>query len=206
MPRAYPSYPFVEARSPGYTDDEIEQAVEDMLSQNPQISIQDGGPLDSICRALNVDVEYALSPSEILIEAPLDRRAVIWLPNHGKTRHDRLTLATGIGHWLLHVPFTREAKPSHGIQALARPSDPAPLEEARRFGRALLMPIDLFTALWFEGRAQLVAETLNVPTQSVYDRAKDLTLEFDNVQAEEEIQKAEAPAPSGGSGLARRIG
>ncbi|CUH75366.1 ImmA/IrrE family metallo-endopeptidase [Tropicibacter naphthalenivorans] len=176
MPRAYPSYPYVEPESPGLTDEDIENVIKDFLSQNPTLSPIYGGPLDGVCRALNVDVEYSDKPNEILLEVPLDRKAVIWLPKNGKPRHDRLATGIGIGHWLLHVLYTRDLHPDHGVQALYQPSNPAVQQEARRFAFALLMPKDKFTQLWYEGRAQLCAETLNVPTQAVYDRAKWLDL------------------------------
>lgn len=226
MPRAYPDYPYVEPVAAGLSQTEIVQVVDDMLSQNPTISLKDGGPLDKLCRALNVDVEYSDSPNEILLDVPLDRHAVIWLPKRGKTRQDRMTLATGIGHWLLHVAITRETHPRNGIQALYSPKDTKALREARLFAFALLMPEETFTTLWYEGRAQLTAETLNVPTQAVYDRAKwlDLASPADHAAHEklqQEVAEAAAaeaaeaapppekpdlpPRPSAG-GYARRIG
>ncbi|MFZ7092195.1 ImmA/IrrE family metallo-endopeptidase [Primorskyibacter sp. 2E233] len=220
MPRAYPKYPYVETMAAGLSENEIVQAIDDMLSQNPTLSLRDGGPLDKLCRALNVDVEYSDSPNEILLDVPLDRHAVIWLPKRGKPRHDRMTLATGIGHWLLHVPITREAHPRNGIQALYTPSDKTALREARLFAFDLLMPAESFTTLWYEGRAQLVAETLNVPTQAVYDRAKwlDLTATAEIAPPDEPedvvipaetvapASKGETPMPPSAGGYARRIG
>ncbi|MFW2542975.1 ImmA/IrrE family metallo-endopeptidase [Primorskyibacter sp. 2E107] len=184
MPRAYPTYPYIEPLSADMTEEEIVQLINDMMSQNPGLSLRDGGPLDKLCRALNVDVEYSEMPNEILLDVPLDRRPVIWLPKMGRTRQDRMTLATGLGHWLLHIPKTREMHPNVGIQALYHPTDKVALREARIFAFDLLMPQETFTTLWYEGKAQLVSETLNVPTQAVYDRAQWL-----------DLTKASAPAP-----------
>lgn len=205
MPRAYPNYPYTEPETPGYTDGEIHSIIDDLLAQNPQMSLNDGGPLDSLCRALNVDVEYSDKPNEILLDVPLDRRAVIWLPKNGKPRHDRLATACGIGHWLLHVPHTRDAQPGKGIQALYAGKDDI-VQEARRFAFALLMPADKFRSLWYEGRAQLCAETLNVPTQAVYDRAKWLTLTHAEEFAPPPASAPEEPSrPSGRITVGRRI-
>lgn len=176
MPRKYPSYPYIEPMVCGKSDEEIEAIVRKLLAQNPDLSVQDGGPMDALCRALEVDVEYSDVPNEILLDVPLDRNAVIFLPKNSKTRHDRLATATGLGHWLLHVPPTRKARPDVGIQALYNPTDTKAFDEARRFAFALLMPMEAFKSLWYEGGGQLTAETLNVPTQSVYDRAKILDL------------------------------
>ena len=176
MPRAYPDYPYVDPLPADVTDADMQRAIDDMLSQNPSLSLRDGAPLDSLCRALNVDVEYSGTPNEILLDVPLDRKAVIWLPRNGKPRQDRMALATGIGHWILHVPLTRDVHPKAGIQALYAPRNPRAMAEAMRFAHLLLMPADAFISLWYEGRASLVADTLNVPTQAVYDRAKALML------------------------------
>jgi len=180
MPKPYPSYPYVEPLPSDVTDAEIEREIEDMLSQNPGISVRDGGPLDRLCQALNVDVEYSAPPNDILMDVPLDGRAVFWLPRNGKPRQDRMALATGIGHWILHVPLTRDVHPRSGIQALYAPTNPRPQREAERFAFLLLMPKEAFTSLWYEGRAAHVADVLNVPTQAVYDRAKWLELTSDD--------------------------
>ena len=176
MPKAHPPYPYVEPLPTGVSDLEIEQVIKDFLSQNPWISLRAGGPLDQVCKALTVDVEYSADPNEILLDVPADGRPVIWLAKNGKQRHDRLTTAIGIGHWLLHVLPTREARPGKGIQALYKPTDGTARAEARRFAYALLMPSNEFIALWYQGRATLTADTLNVPTQAVYDRARGLLL------------------------------
>ena len=180
MPPKYPNYPYVEPLAAKVTDDDIEETIVDMMSQNPGVTVRDGGPLDPLCRALNVDVEYSGPPHQILLDVPLDRKAVIWLPKKGKPRQDRFVAAIGVGLWILHVPLTREAHPGHGIQALHLPTDRAALREARRFACALLMPKDEFCNLWYEGRANLVADTLNVPTQVVYERAATLDLPADD--------------------------
>lgn len=225
MPRAYPTYPYIEPVASDYSEEEIVQVIDDMMSQNPGLSLRDGGPLDKLARALNVDVEYSEQPNDILLDVPLDRRPVVWLPRKGRTRQDRMTLATGIGHWLLHIPITKELNPGVGIQALYHPADDKALKEAQRFAMDLLMPQETFKTLWFEGKAQNVAENLNVPTQAVYDRAKwlDLTPKAESPQsrpdehdpfhaaaAKAEVEAAKPkeaapPLPSVG-GYARRIG
>ena len=176
MPKIHPDFPYFEPVAVDLSDEEIDAAIEDLLSQNPGLTPSDGGPLDGLCRALAVDVEYSGQPNDILLDVPAHGRPVIWLPRRGKTRQDRITLAVGLGHWVLHVPQTRDAHPGAGIQALYRPTDPRARQEAQRFASRLLMPEIIFTSLWYEGRATLVVDTLNVPTQAVYDRAKALLL------------------------------
>jgi Zn-dependent peptidase ImmA (M78 family) len=161
------------------SDEEIHEVVRDLMSQNPTLTLRDGGPLDPLCRALNVDLEYSDVPNEILLEVPVDKKAVIWLGKNGKPRHDRLAVAIGVGHWILHVPGSIENHPGCGMQALYAPTEKEAQNEAQRFALALLMPQESFKSLWYEGKAQLVAETLNVPTLSVYDRAKMLRLDVD---------------------------
>ncbi|MGP6088128.1 ImmA/IrrE family metallo-endopeptidase [Antarctobacter jejuensis] len=180
MPPRYPSYPYVEPLACGQSDAEIDDTIADMISQTPGLTVKDGGPPDVLCRALNVDIEYSGPPHEILLDVPLDRKAVIYLPKRGKPRQDRFMAAMGIGHWILHVPPTREAHPGCGIQVLHAPTDRGAMREARRFARALLMPKEEFCTLWYEGHAVLVAETLNVPTQQVYERASTLDLPPEN--------------------------
>ncbi|MCT4556628.1 MAG: ImmA/IrrE family metallo-endopeptidase [Pelagimonas sp.] len=177
MPRKHPSYPYVEVSACHVTDHEIEETIRDMLSQHPGVTVRDGGPLDPVCRAVNVDLEYSDIPNEVLLEVPLDRGPVIWLPRNAKPRHDRLAAATGIGHWILHIPEDRAKHPNFGIQALYEPSNPEAHSEARRFALALLMPEDVFESLWYEGKAHLVANTLNVPTASAYERARMLGMD-----------------------------
>ncbi|MBV7396214.1 ImmA/IrrE family metallo-endopeptidase [Mameliella sediminis] len=176
MPPRYPSYPYVEPLATGVSDVEIEDVINDMIAQSPGLSLPHGESLDPICRALNVDLEYSGPPHEILLDVPLNRKACIWLPKRGKPRQDRFMAAMGVGHWILHVPSTREAHPRCGIQALHQPASRAAQREAVRFARILLMPRDEFCSLWYEGRANLVADTLNVPTQVVYERATMLDL------------------------------
>jgi hypothetical protein len=180
MPPKYPNYPYVEPVATGVNDDEIEETIVDMMSQNPGLTLRDGGPLDPLCRALNVDIEYSGPPHQILLDVPLGRKAVIYLPKKGKPRQDRFVAAMGVGHWILQIPTTREANPGCGIQALHLPMDRTALKEARRFACALLMPPEEFCSLWYEGRANLVADTLNVPTQVVYERAATLDLPADH--------------------------
>lgn len=177
MPPRHPPYPYVEPVLVNPSQDDIDATIEDFLSQNPGLDIQEGGPLDSVCRALNVDVEYSYEPNEILLDVPLDKKPVFWLPRNSKTKQDRVTLATGIGIWLMHVPPTREAHPKCGIQALYKPSAPALMQEALRFAYSLLMPALAFKSLWYEGGGKHTAEALNVPTRLVYERAKTLVLD-----------------------------
>jgi Zn-dependent peptidase ImmA (M78 family) len=179
MPRKHQAYPYVEVGSTGITDQELTDMVTDMVSQNPQYDAKHTGTMDLLCQQTNVDIEYSDVPNEILLEKPLDSRAVIWLPKKGKIRQDRLAAATGIGHWLIHVPPTQKKHPNCGMQALYQPTDPAASQEAYRFALTLLMPEAEFKSLWYEGRAKLVADTMNVPTLSVYDRAKMLRIDQD---------------------------
>jgi hypothetical protein len=176
MPRRYPHYAYVETMPANLSEEEIEETVDDLVSQTPGVTVMDGAPLDRVCRALAVDLEYSPPPYDLVLDVPLDRTAVIWLPRRGKPRHDRYATAIAIGHWILHVPGTREAFPGCGVQALRQPTEPKALIEARHFAYSLLMPKDLFTNLWYEGKATLVAETLNVPTQVAYERAKLLDI------------------------------
>lgn len=189
MPRKHHTYPYVETAARGYSNDDIHAAVQDMISQNPGLNVRDGGPLDPLCRALNVDLEYSDIPNEILLEVPLDRKAVVWLPKNSKPRHDRLAAATGIGHWVLHIPRDREDNPGCGIQALYQPSNGrTALEEARKFALALLMPQDVFKNLWYEGKAHLVANTLNVPTAAAYERASMISIDQDTDHSDDTSQ------------------
>lgn len=180
MPPRYPPYPYVEPLATGVSDDEIEAVIADMMSQTPGLTLRDGGPLDPLCRALNVDLEYSGPPYEILLDVPLHRKACIYLPKKGKPRQDRFIAAMGVGHWILHVPQTRELRPGCGIQALHKPASRDAQREAMRFARVLLMPREEFISLWYEGRANLVADTLNVPTQVVYERATMLDIPMDS--------------------------
>ncbi|SMX47176.1 ImmA/IrrE family metallo-endopeptidase [Maliponia aquimaris] len=182
MPTRYPSYPYVEPQAAGVTDEEIDQVIADMMSQTPGLTLRDGGPLDPLCRALNVDLEYSGPPHDVLLDVPLHRKACIYLPKKGKPRQDRFIAAMGVGHWILQVPLTREAHPGCGIQALHKPASRDALREAVRFARILLMPRQEFMALWYEGRANLVADTLNVPTQVVYERATMLDIPTEDTE------------------------
>lgn len=197
MPPRYPSYPYVEPQAIGVTDAEIEETIADMVSQTPGMTLPYGDPLDPICRALNVDIEYSGPPHEILLDVPLGRKACIWLPRKGKPRQDRFMAAVGIGHWILHVPVTREAHPGSGVQAIHVPTDRGARQEAIRFARILLMPKETFVSLWYEGRANLVADTLNVPTQVVYERATMLDIPTDDGQGDVYKWKSRAQVPGG---------
>jgi len=197
MPRRYPPYPYVEPIAAHLSQEEIDEVIADLLSQNPQITLKEGGPLDPLARALNVDIEYSSPPHEMMLDVPLDKRAVIWLPRDGRTKHDRVAAAIGIGHWILHVPITREAHPGCGIQALHKPTDRTSQDEARRFAYALLMPEEEFCGYWYEGRAQAVAEGMNVPTQIVYERAAILDLPPETDEEGSKFVWRERPAVSG---------
>ncbi|GAA4217834.1 ImmA/IrrE family metallo-endopeptidase [Sagittula sp. NFXS13] len=175
MPAPYPSYPYVEPTAVNATQDEIDAVVADLLENNPNACLREG-PLDALCRALNVDIEYSIPPHDLILDVPLNSRAVIWLPKNGRPRHDRIAAAIGVGHWIMHVPTTREKHAGCGIQALYSPTDPAARKEARLFAYALLMPEEDFKNLWYEGRSAVVADVLNVPTQIVYERASMLDL------------------------------
>ncbi len=197
MPSRYPSYPYVEPVAAKVSQEEIDEIIIDLMSQNPQLTLKEGGPLDPLARALNVDIEYSSPPHEMMLDVPLDKRAVIWLPKNGRMKHDRVAAAIGIGHWILHVPLTREVHPGCGVQALHKPRDLTAQDEARRFAYALLMPGDVFRGLWYEGRVQAVAEGLNVPTQIVYERAAILDLPTENVEDGSKYQWRERPAIGG---------
>ncbi|MBP0481497.1 ImmA/IrrE family metallo-endopeptidase [Sagittula salina] len=175
MPKRYPSYPYVEPVAANLSQPEIESIIGDLLENNPGVCLREGA-LDGLCRALNVDVEYSSPPHDLMLDVPLDKRAVIFLPRNGRPKHDRIAAAIGVGHWILHVPLTREKHPGCGVQALQTPKDPAAQQEARRFALTLLMPEVDFRELWYEGRAGAVADVLNVPTQVVYERASMLDL------------------------------
>lgn len=197
MPPKYPCYAYVEPQATGVSDAEIEEIIDDMISQSPGVTLPHGEPMDPICRALNVDLEYSGPPHEILLDVPLDRKACIWLPKKGKPRQDRFMAAMGVGHWILHVPTTREACPGCGIQALHLPADRTAQKEAMRFARILLMPREAFCSLWYEGRANLVADTLNVPTQVVYERATMLDIPTDDRQGNAFEWKTRGHVPGG---------
>jgi hypothetical protein len=194
MPCRYPSYPYVEPIVAGLSQAEIDEVIADLLSQNPHISVKGGGPLDPLARALNVDIEYSPPPHEIMLDVPLERRSVIWLPRNGRPKQDRVATAIGIGHWILQVPITREAHPGCGVQALHTPTDRAAQDEARRFACSLLMPEDVFRGFWYEGRAQAVADGLNVPVQTVYERAATLDLALGEDETGHKIVWKERPA------------
>ncbi|WP_323770529.1 ImmA/IrrE family metallo-endopeptidase [Antarctobacter sp.] len=198
MPPKYPSYAYVEPQATGASDAEIEEIIDDLVAQSPGMKLPHGDPMDPICRAMNVDLEYSSPPHEILLDVPVERKACIWLPKKGKPRQDRFMAAMGVGHWILHVPVTREAFPGCGIQALLRPTDRAAQAEAVRFARILLMPREEFCSLWYEGRANLVADTLNVPTQVVYERAAMLDIPTDDGQGNKFEWKSRAQVSSGG--------
>lgn len=177
MPKKYPDYPYREPEPAGHSDPQIIAIIDDLMTQNPWAQVLDGGPLDALCRALTIDLEYSGAPNEVLMDVPRGGRPVIWLDRNSKTRYDRFTVAIALGHWVMHVLPLREPKPDYGIQALYSPSRPEARQEATQFAFDLLLPSAEFQDLWHSGRAQLVSDRFNLPTKLVYDRAKMLMLE-----------------------------
>jgi hypothetical protein len=196
MPRRYPSYPYVEPIAANVTQEEIDAIIADLLHNHPGVFLREG-PLDGLAHALNVDIEYSSPPHEMMLDVPLNKRAVIWLPKNGRPKNDRVAAAIGFGHWILHVPGTREAHPGCGIQALHRPTDWAAQKEARRFAYTLLMPEEDFRNLWYESRAGGVADACNVPTQVVYERASMLDLSQGHDEGGSKYEWKERPSVAG---------
>ena len=177
MPKKYPDYPYREPAPAGLTDPQIVAIIDDLMTQNPWAQALDGGPLDALCRALTIDLEYSGFPNEVLMDVPRYGKPVVWLDRNSKTRYDRFAVAIALGHWVMDVLPHRDPKPDYGIQALYDPSEPLARSEARKFAFELLMPSAQFQELWHAGRAQMVSDRYNLPTQLVYDRAKMLMLE-----------------------------
>ncbi len=173
MPAKRPSYPYVEPVASRVTPLEIEVLADRNANE---WGYRDGKSLDEVCKAAGVDVEYSHHPNEIMLDTPLEGRAVIWLPRTGRKREDRVTIATALGHWSLHIERSREAHPGCGIQALYEPESEEALKEATAYGIAFLMPKDEFVDAWYAGRSQAASDRFDVPTTIAYRRAESLEL------------------------------
>ncbi|MFW5641180.1 MAG: ImmA/IrrE family metallo-endopeptidase [Roseicyclus sp.] len=173
MPPKHPSYPYVEPEAARISGSDIE-ALADRHARD--WGFREGKSLDEVCRNAGVDIEYSHYPNEILLDVALEAQPVIWLPRKGRKRDDRVTVATALGHWALHVDRTRKAHPGCGIQALYLPARPQALKEALAFGLAFLMPKEEFLDAWFSGRAQAASDRFDVPTKMAYLRAETLEL------------------------------
>ncbi len=173
MPAKRLSYPYVEPGAAHQTRVEIE-VLADKYAHD--WGYRGGEPLDAVCKSAGVDIEYSHRPNEIMLDVPLKKRPVIWLPRTGRKRDDRVIVATALGHWAIHVEETRKANPGCGIQALYEPDSDEALEQARAFGMAFLMPTDEFVDCWGQGRSQAASDRFDVPTKIAYLRAKTLEL------------------------------
>lgn len=174
MPAKHPSYPYVEPTPGGLSLPQIEARV-DQCVQEWHFRIEQS--MDQLCKTVGVDIEYSHYPNEIMLDAPLSGRPVIWLPRKGRRREDRVTVATALGHWALHVEPTRVAHPGCGVQALYHPALQAAQAEATLFGLSLLMPRADFCEAWYRGRSRTTADHFDVPTKSTYLRAESLLLD-----------------------------
>lgn len=173
MPARRPSYPFVEPDAVRQSHLEIEVLAERYATE---WGFRAGKSLDEVCKFAGVDIEYSHRPNEIMLEVPLDKRPVIWLPRAGRKRDDRVIVTTALGHWAIHIDPARKANPGCGIQALYKPGSTEALEEAQAFAMAFLMPTEEFTKSWCEGRSQAASTRFDVPTKIVYLRATSLDL------------------------------
>jgi Zn-dependent peptidase ImmA (M78 family) len=173
MPPKHPSYPFVEPGPVHVSALEIEDRA-DRAARD--WGYRKGATLDEVCTNAGVELEYSHYPNEIMLEVRLETRPVIWLPKKARKRDDRVTVATALGHWTLHVDKTREAQPGCGIQALYEPSRRDAFREALAFGLAFLMPKEEFLDAWYNGRSQAVSDHFDVPTKMAYFRAELLEL------------------------------
>jgi Zn-dependent peptidase ImmA (M78 family) len=171
MPPKHPSYPFVEPGASRLSHPEIE-ALADRNARD--WGYRDRKSLDEVCKGAGVEIEYSHYPNEIMLEVPLEGGPVIWLPRKARKRDDRVTVATALGHWSLHVDKTREANPHCGIQALYEPTSHEAFKEAVAFGLAFLMPREDFLDAWYVGRAQAASDRFDVPTKMAYFRAEIL--------------------------------
>lgn len=173
MPARRLSYPYVEPNATRQTRLEIEVLAD---RHARKWGYRDGKSLDEVCKAAGVDIEYSHHPNEVMLDVPLEKRAVIWLPRAGRKRDDRVIIATALGHWAIHVEETRKAKPGCGIQALYDPDTQEAREEATAFGLAFLMPAEEFVTSWSQGRSQAASDKFDVPTKITYLRARNLEL------------------------------
>jgi len=173
MPARRPSYPYVEPNAVELTPLEIEVLAD---RNAHDWGYRSDKSLDEVCKAAGVDIEYSHHPNEIMLDVPLEGRTVIWLPRTGRKREDRVTIATALGHWSLHVGKTRSAHPDCGVQALYEPDDGEALKEANAYALAFLMPKDSFVDAWYEGRSQAASDRFDVPTKFAYKRAEIIEL------------------------------
>lgn len=173
MPARRLPYPYVQPDAVHKTRLEIEVLAERYAHE---WGYRSGKTLDEVCNTAGVDIEYSHTPNEIMLEIPVEKQPVIWLPRTGRKRDDRVIVATALGHWAIHVAETRKANPGCGIQALYDPDSNQALEEATTFGIAFLMPTEEFVESWHQGRSQAASARFDVPTKIAYMRAKSLEL------------------------------
>lgn len=173
MPAKRAPYPYVEIKATQKSRDEIEAIASHRAHD---WGFRSGASLDAVCKNAGVDIEYSRRPNEILLEVPLDKRPVIWLPHVARKKDDRVTLTTALGHWALQVEKTREDNPGCGIQALYKPDTTDASDEAHAFSLAFLMPRQEFVEIWIAGRSQAASEHFNVPTKIAYLRAQAVEL------------------------------
>jgi hypothetical protein len=173
MPPKHPPYPHVEPDAVFLPDLEIE-----ILADRNAVDwgYRDGECLDAVCKHVGLEIEYSHYPNEILLEVPLDDQPVVWLQRNGRTRDDRVAVATALGYWSLHVEKTRAAHPGCGIQALYEPTATSARKEAVAYGMAFLMPKAEFMEAWHAGRSQAASSRFDVPTKTAYLRAETLDL------------------------------
>ena len=73
MPARYPDYPYVEPLATNVSQEEMEATISDLLANHPGVGLKEG-PLDGLCRALNVDIEYSSPRHEMMLDVPLHKR------------------------------------------------------------------------------------------------------------------------------------
>ncbi len=173
MPAKHLPYPYVEPVPANVTALEIESIAERYANK---WGFRDNKSMDEVCKNAGVDIEYSHDPNEIMLEVPLDEQPVAWLPRKGRKRDDRVTLATALGHWILHVKDTQKAHPGCGIQALYAAETEEAATEAMTFALAFLMPKGAFVDAWYDGRSQEASDRFDVPTKIAYLRAETLEL------------------------------
>ncbi|MEM1362860.1 MAG: ImmA/IrrE family metallo-endopeptidase [Pseudomonadota bacterium] len=173
MPAKHPSYPYIEPDAALVTPLEIEVLADRNAND---WGFRNGKSLDEVCKIAGVDIEYSHHPNEIMLEVSLECQPIIWLPRNGRKRDDRVTIATALGHWSLHVDNTRDANQGCGVQALYEPYSDEALKEAVAYGMAFLMPKGEFVDAWYKGRSQEASDRFDVPTKITYLRAENLEL------------------------------
>ena len=173
VPAKRPTYPYVEPELSGRTSLEIEILADRMAND---WGYRDRKSLDEVCTKAGVDIEYSHHPNEILLEVPIDDRAIVWLPRKGRKREDRVNIATALGYWTLHIEKTRDAHAGCGIQALYEPTSEDAKKEAVAFALGFLMPKAEFVDAWSEGRSQAASDAFDVPTTVTYWRAESLEI------------------------------